>query len=229
MRFAFGEFLLDTEARTLERSGRRVPIEPKAFDLLVYLIEHRERVVSPEEALDVLWRGVSVGPAALSQTVHKVRQAVGDDGAHQVVVHTEHGRGFRFVADVSVDPDRAADSPSRVSRTRLVAGAGVAAVLLVAVVAWLLNRPAADPAPTHALAVLPFVNMSDDPDQEYFADGISEELMNTLVRFEGLRVVGQTSSFSFKGSNADLKTIGKALGSTPRMASTCGRIRITAT
>lgn len=211
MRFAFGEFLLDTEARTLERSGRRVPIAPKAFDLLVYLIEQRERVVSPEEALDALWRGVSVGPGALSQTVHKARQAMGDDGAHQVLVHTEHGRGFRFVADVSVDPDPAADSQSRVSRTRLFAGAGVAAVLFVAVVAWLLNRPAADPTPTHALAVLPFANLSGDPDQEYFADGISEELMNTLVRFEGLRVVGQTSSFSFKGSNADLKTIGKAL------------------
>jgi len=232
MRFAFGEFLLDTEAPTLERRGRRVPIAPKAFDLLVYLIEHRERVVSPEEALDVLWRGVSVGPGALSQTVHKARQAVGDDGEHQVVLRTEHGRGFRFVADVSVvDAPLGATPGSRGARIRWATAAGIAALLLVAAGAWLLGYwPEA--ARAHSLAVLPFENMSGDPGQEYFSDGISEELLNTLTQFEGLKVVGQTSSFSFKGSDADLKEIGEALdvdmiveGSVRKMGN---RVRITA-
>ena len=171
MRFVFGDYELEPEARTLERQGRRIPVEPKVFDLLVYLIEHRERVVSPNELLDALWPGVSVTPAALTRAVQKARQAMGDDGDRQEVLRTEHGHGFRFVADVSV-----ARAPVAIR-----------------------------------LAVLPFANMSEDPDQEYFADGIAEELLNTLVRFEGLQVVGRTSSFSFKNSDADVKAIGEAL------------------
>jgi TolB-like protein/Tfp pilus assembly protein PilF len=171
MRFSFGEYQLDTEARSLQRSGQAVHVEPRAFDLLAYLIEHRERVASPDELLEAVWPGVHVGPAALTGAVRKAREAVGDDGEHQAVLRTKHGHGFRFVAEVFVAPASVA--------TRL--------------------------------AVLPFVNMSEDPDQEYFADGIAEELLNTLVRFEGLQVVGRTSSFSFKNSDADLKAIGKAL------------------
>jgi len=181
MRFSFGEYQLDTEARSLQRSGQAVHVEPKAFDLLAYLIEHRERVASPDELLEALWPSAHVGPAALSAAVHKAREAVGDDGKRQALLRTKHGHGFRFVAETSVVPG--AVTPA-------------------------LPRPNPDQP---SIAVLPFVNMSADPDQEYFADGISEELLNTLVRFEGLQVVGRTSSFSFKNSDADLQTIGKAL------------------
>ena len=104
MRVAFEHVQLDSETRTLEREGQRVAVEPKVFDLLVYLIENRERVASSEELLDTLWPGVSVGPAALSGAVHKARQAVGDDGGQQAVLRTVHGRGFQFVAeDLGID------------------------------------------------------------------------------------------------------------------------------
>jgi TolB-like protein/DNA-binding winged helix-turn-helix (wHTH) protein/Tfp pilus assembly protein PilF len=212
MRFRFGEYRLDTDLRTLQRGDRRVSVEPKVFDLLAYLIEHREHVVSHDELLDALWPGVSVGAAAVSRAVWRARRAVGDDGEHQRVLHTEHGRGFRFVADVCVEPVRpeAAPRPRR-APARWAAAAGLAALLLVAAGSWLLGYwPGA--ARVHSLAVLPFANLSADPAQDYFAHGISEELMNILVRVEGLRVAGQTSSFSFKGSNADLKTIGEVLG-----------------
>ena len=79
MRFAFGEYELEPESRTLQRHGERVPVEPKVFDLFVYLIEHRDRVVSSDELLDALWPGVSVTQAALSRAVQKARQVVGDD------------------------------------------------------------------------------------------------------------------------------------------------------
>jgi TolB-like protein/Tfp pilus assembly protein PilF len=210
MRVAFGQHQLDTEARTLERDGQRVSVEPKVFDLIAYLIRHREHVASSEELLDALWPGVSVGPAALSGALHKARQAVGDDGEHQSVLHTEHGRGFRFVADVFDVP--ATQAAHRRSRARRIAAAGGAALLLAAASFWLLNRSPPEAFSGHSLAVLPFVNMSTDPDQAYFADGIAEELLSTLARFEGLRVVGRTSSFSFRNSDADLKEIGEALG-----------------
>jgi TolB-like protein/DNA-binding winged helix-turn-helix (wHTH) protein/Tfp pilus assembly protein PilF len=234
MRVAFGEYQLDTETRTLQREGRRIPVQSKAFDLLAYLIERRARVVSSDELLDALWPGLHVTPAALSTAVQKARQAVGDDGEHQTVLHTEHGKGFRFVAEVidlstpEADPSvpeadlsasetaqptqEAAQTKPASFRTRIAAVAGIAALLLVVALIWLSQRQTTDQTPGHSLAVLPFVNMSADADQEYFADGISEELLNTLVRFEGLRVVGRTSSFSFKHSDADLKTIGERLG-----------------
>ncbi len=111
MHYAFGEFELDPGLRTLRRRGVEVDIQVKALDVLVYLIEHRAGFVSSEELLDALWPGVSVTPAALSQSVHKARIAVGDDGEHQTVLRTRHGQGFRFVAEVSVDRSAAADVP----------------------------------------------------------------------------------------------------------------------
>ncbi len=213
MRVRFGDCELDTETRTLQRAGRRIRVQSKAFDLLAYLIDRRERVVASDELLDALWPGLHVTPAALSTAVQKARQAVGDDGEHQMVIHTEHGKGFRFVAEVtewSGADEQLLQAPSR-ARIRWVAAAGVVAVLLAAGV-WLLRHFAAERARPHSLAVLPFVNMSADPDQEYFAQGIAEELLNTVAGFEGLRVVGRTSSFSFRQSDADLKTIGEALG-----------------
>jgi DNA-binding winged helix-turn-helix (wHTH) protein len=138
MRIVFGHFRLDSEARTLEREGQRVPVEARVFDLLVYLIEHRDRVASSQELLDALWPGVSVGPAALSGAVHKARQAVSDDGEHQAVLRTVHGRGFQFVAEVSDAPEAEAPPAAHPSRARWIAVAGVAALLLTAAAFWLL-------------------------------------------------------------------------------------------
>ena len=115
-----------------------------------------------------------------------------------------------LVSDVQA-PTADASAARRWTPRRVAAAAGVAALLLGVGAVWLLNREPA-PASAPAIAVLPFANLSDDPNQEYFADGVAEELMNTLMRLEGLRVVGQTSAFAFKGSEADLKTIGEALG-----------------
>ena len=215
MRYAFGEFRLDTEARTLERSGREIRVQARVFDLLVYLIERRERVVPNRELLDALWANVSVGPGALSRAVQKARQIVGDDGERQAVLRTEHGRGFRFVAETSPlgDAPGSTADPSASRRwmpLRTAVAFAVTALLLGAGAVWLLDR-GSGPAPAPAIAVLPFVNLSDDPNQAYFADGISEELMNTLMRLDGLRVIGQTSAFAFRDSDADLKTIGEAL------------------
>ncbi|MCH7869633.1 MAG: winged helix-turn-helix domain-containing protein, partial [Myxococcales bacterium] len=135
MRFVFGGYELEPEARTLQHQGRRIPVEPKIFDVLTYLIEHRERFVSPDELLDAFWSGAHVTPAAVSRTVQKARQAVGDDGEHQTVLRTEYGHGFRFVAEVSVASEAAPQAPIGF-RTRRIAATGVAALLLVAVVAW---------------------------------------------------------------------------------------------
>jgi TolB-like protein/DNA-binding winged helix-turn-helix (wHTH) protein/Tfp pilus assembly protein PilF len=154
MRFAFGEYQLDTEARSLQRSGQAVHVEPKVFDLLAYLIENRGRVASTDELLDALWPEVHVGPAALSNAVRKLREAVGDDGERQAVLQTEHGRGFRFVAEVTdlSPPETAGSESAEVARMPILAELKRRNVFRVAaayaIVAWLLVEVASVVLPT---------------------------------------------------------------------------------
>ena len=144
MRVAFGEYQLDTKTRTLQREDRRIPVQSKAFDLLAYLIERRDQVVSSDELLDALWPGLHVTPAALSTAVQKARQAVGDDGEHQAVLQTEHGKGFRFVAEVTdlTPPETAGSGSAGAIQISLIAELKRRNVFRVAmaygIVAWLL-------------------------------------------------------------------------------------------
>jgi TolB-like protein/DNA-binding winged helix-turn-helix (wHTH) protein/lipoprotein NlpI len=209
MRLAFGEHQLDTEARTLKRGGQGIPVQDKVFDVLAYLIERRERFVSPDELLDALWPGVHVTPAAVSAAVQKARHAVGDDGEHQVVLRTKHGHGFRFVADVCVVAAR--EAPPARSRARFAAAAGVAALLLVAGVVWLLNQPAAEPTPIRSLAVLPFVNMSQDAADQPFTNGIHDDVLTQISKIRDLKVIARTSAERLDPS-LGIQEIGSKLG-----------------
>jgi TolB-like protein/DNA-binding winged helix-turn-helix (wHTH) protein/Tfp pilus assembly protein PilF len=233
MRFKFGEYELDTEARTLQRRGKRIRVQAKVFDLLAYLIEHRERAASIDELLDALWPGVSVTPSALSRAVHKAREAVEDDGERQAVLLTEHGYGFRFVAEVSVLPGVEGKTPVPTGfRARWVATAGVAALLLAVTAVWLLNRPIAELPPIRSIAVLPLANLSGDPEQEYFSDGMTEALISNLAKIGALRVISRTSAMHYKDTRKTLPEIAQELsvdafveGSVVRSGD---RVRITA-
>jgi TolB-like protein len=194
MRFVFGDCELEPEARTLQQRGERIPVEPKVFDLLVYLIERRERVVSSNELLDALWPGVSVTPAALTRTVQKARQAVGDDGERQAVLRTEHGHGFRFVAEVTDVATPAAAAPVPVtSRARIAALAGLVALLVAVAIVWLQSRPVVKPAPGRSVAVLPFANLSQDAAAEPFTNGIYDDILTRISKIHGLKVIARTS------------------------------------
>jgi TolB-like protein/Tfp pilus assembly protein PilF len=213
MRFRFCDYELDTEARTLQKHGQKIRrTQAKVFDLLAYLIEHRQRLVSSEELLQALWPDVNVGPAALSQAVHKAREVVGDDGENQSVLRTEHGRGFQFVAEVSVVAAPEAAPPTTThSRARFAATAGVAVLLLAVTALWLLNEPVAELAPIRSIAVLPLANLSGDPAQEYFADGMTEALISNLARIGALRVISRTSAMHYKDTRKTLPEIAREL------------------
>ena len=105
----FGDFVLDTELFELRQAGERVAVEPQVFDVLRYLIEHRDRVVTKEELLDTVWGDRFVSESALTSRLKSARRAVGDDGRNQQVIRTLHGRGYRFVAEATdVEPGGAA-------------------------------------------------------------------------------------------------------------------------
>jgi adenylate cyclase len=181
--YRFGDCEVDTRLRQIKARGELLEAQPKAFDLLVYLLEHRDRVVDKDELLEHLWSGTVVSDSALTQIVRKARSLAGDDGDRQAVIRTVQRRGFRFVADVQgQDGDATAG-------------------------------PAATPAAVEpSVAVLPFADMSPEHDQEYFCDGMVEEIITELTRVPGLRVAARTSSFAFKHRADDVREIGRRLG-----------------
>jgi TolB-like protein len=191
LRFLFGNHVLDTARRELSRGGEQIELEPQVFDLLVYLLRNRERVVSKDDLLASVWGGRIVSDATLDSRIAAARRAVGDSGAAQTLIRTFARKGARFVGEVREEVKPAAFAPE------IAAESGRPALALP-------DRP--------SIAVLPFANMSGDPEQEYFVDGMVEEIITALSRIGWLVVIARNSSFTYKGQAADVKRVGRELG-----------------
>jgi TolB-like protein/Flp pilus assembly protein TadD len=168
MNYRFADCVLDIDRRELRRPGGSVPLEPQVFELLAYLAAHPDRVITKDEINEAVWKGRIVSDAALSSRISSVRQAIGDDGKHQSLIQTVHGRGFRFLATVTTD---AAPTPASGSGHK--------------------------PRPT--VAVLPFENLSGDPREEYFSDGLTADIIARLARHRWLSVVARNTMAQLKG------------------------------
>ncbi|MGE0387214.1 MAG: winged helix-turn-helix domain-containing protein [Gammaproteobacteria bacterium] len=193
MRFEFSGHTLDAGRRELCRGAVSVAVEPQVFDLLLYLLEHRDRVVGKDELLDAIWHGRIVSESTLASRINAARRAIGDNGGDQRLIRTVARRGFRFVGQAqTLGQAPAAGGPEPPD-------AGAAAARAAATV-----RP--------AIAVLPFVNMSGDPDQEYFSDGITEDLITALSRQRWFMVIARSSSFAYRGRMQNVELIGAELG-----------------
>jgi len=170
-------------------------VEPQVFDLLVYLILNRERVVSRDELLASVWAGRLVSESALNTRIHLARSALGDNGEDQRLIRTFLRKGIRFVGAVREDQGPV----SAVARQ-----AQAVAPETIAVPLSLPDRP--------SIAVLPFANLSSDPQQEYFADGMVDDILAALSRVRWLFVIARQSSFLYKVRAADVQQIGRELG-----------------
>jgi TolB-like protein/cytochrome c-type biogenesis protein CcmH/NrfG len=196
LRFLFEDQVLDAERRELACAGESVALEPQVFDVLLYLLEHRDRVVGKDELFDKVWDGRIVSESTLTSRINAVRRAIRDTGKDQRLLRTVARKGFRFVGDVRVD--RPAASPAPSSRS-----AGQDRDLSR------LALPALDRA---AIAVLPFTNLSGEAEQEYFSDGISEDIITGLSKLRWFYVIARNSSFVYKGKSVHLKQIADELG-----------------
>ncbi|MFT4888848.1 MAG: TolB-like protein/Tfp pilus assembly protein PilF [Pseudohongiellaceae bacterium] len=195
MRFKFNNYILDSKRFELSKDGVAVHAEPQIVALLLLLIENSERMVGKEEINQTVWNGRAVSEAALSSRIKTLRQLLGDDGKAQKVIKTVHSKGFRFVSDVSLLVER--ESTSRQAANEPVANAGEGSI----------NRLAAKPT----IAVLPFANLSDSSEQEYFSDGVTADIINRLSKHKWLNIVARNTSFGFKGKNIDARTLGNEL------------------
>jgi TolB-like protein len=179
LQFFFGDQLIDVERRELRRRGELIALEPQVFDMLVYLVQNRDRVVSKDDLLAAVWGGRIVSDSALSSRITAVRKAIGDTGGEQGLIRTVPRKGFRFIGTVCEEQERA---------------------------------PATSPSPRLSIVALPFVSLSSDPEQEYFADSVTDDLTTDLSRISGAFVIARSTAFTYKGKPIDAKQIGRELG-----------------
>ena len=193
MFYCFDDLSLDTDRRELRRKSELVPIAPQVFDVLQYLIENREQVVSKDDLIKGVWDGRIVSDSALTTRINAARAAIGDSGKEQHVIKTLPRKGFRFIATVR-EQQAAIET----------AAGGAAATPLPSPTLSLPDKP--------SIAVLPFQNMGGDAGQEYFVDGVVEDIITGLSRIKWLFVIARNSTFAYKGRAVDLKQVGRELG-----------------
>ncbi|HEX5211110.1 MAG TPA: winged helix-turn-helix domain-containing tetratricopeptide repeat protein [Pseudolabrys sp.] len=196
MQFIFDDQVLDVARRELKRGLRTIQVEPQVFDLLVYLLQNRERVVSKDDIIASVWGGRIVSDSTLTSRINAARTALGDNGRNQKLIRTIPRKGLRFVGIVrtphdGAEPARASEQPDEGFADSLTAMP-------------LPDRP--------AIAVLPFVNMSGDLEQDYFSDGISEDIITGLSKLRWFFVIARNSSFLYKGQAVPMKKIADDLG-----------------
>jgi TolB-like protein/Tfp pilus assembly protein PilF len=204
--YLFENYALDTDRRELRCGSAPVSVEPQVFDLLAYLIENRHRVVSKDDLLAVIWHGRLVSDSALTSRVNAARGALGDSGNEQRLIKTHLRKGIRFVGAVREE---------REGNTSMPVAAGQPDRALPALAAERApqeRKPALTLPEKPSIAVLPFTNMSDDPQQDYFADGMAEEIITALSRCRWLFVIARNSTFTYKGKSVDVREVGRDLG-----------------
>jgi TolB-like protein len=188
LQFAFEKYVFDLDRRELTCGSEPIAIGPRAFDVLAYLLQNRSRVVSKDDLIDAVWGGRIVSESTLTSHINMVRTAIGDTGEEQRLVRTVARKGYRFVGGVSESDASDPAKPRELSAPTLS----------------LPDRP--------SIAVLPFLNLSGDPAQDYFVDGVVEDIISALSRMSWLFVIARNSSFTYKGRAVDVKQVGRELG-----------------
>jgi TolB-like protein len=193
VRLYFEKLVLDTDRRELRRGEGAVPLQPQVFDLLVYLIENRDRVVTKDDLLEAVWNGRIVSESTLISRINAARRAIGDDGDQQRLIRTIARKGVRFVGEVEERQTvRSSSLPVEKSPTA------------AATTKALADRP--------SIAVLPFTNMSDDAEQDFFVDGITEDLVTALSRIRQFFVIARNATLRYKRELPDVREIAATLG-----------------
>jgi TolB-like protein/DNA-binding winged helix-turn-helix (wHTH) protein len=210
---------IDTGRYEILRDGERVPVEPQVFDLLMLLVENRDRIVTRDEMIERVWKGRIVSEAAISSRIKAARRAIGDDGKAQSMIRTIHRRGVRFVGEVRTEAGDAdgARQPVALPVSPLLRSPSIAAAPQ--------SEPAAPLVPDDGVAgldmslpkrpslvVLPFHLLSGEPAQQVIADGLSLDILTGLARTRWLFVIARGTAFTFRGPSHDAAEVARKLG-----------------
>jgi len=186
VKVVFAGHEIDLRSQELRRAGQAIHVEPQVYDILVHLVRHRDRVVSKDELFETIWNGRIVSEAALSSRINAARKAIGDDGERQELIKTIHRRGFRFVGNIE-EAAVPVDAPAAPAELAI-------------------------PSRKPSIAVMPFGNVSQEPDTDYFSYGLTEDVIRLLARNRWLDVLSRHSAICFRDRDTDPRDIGTALG-----------------
>lgn len=240
--YHFGDFTLDARTGELTRAGQRTPLRDQSLHLLLALLEQPGQLLTREELTLRLWpAGTFVDfDRGLNKVINHLREALGDSAERPRFIETLPRKGYRFISPVTCvdeNADAAAAPNGWRARHRVPMTMMTAAGLVIAVAGgisttrlWLAKRAA--PPPISALAVLPLENLSRDPEQQYFADGLTDALITDLAKMGGARITSRTSVIQYLGTKKTIKQIGRELNVDAIVEGTVthdgNRVRVTA-
>jgi DNA-binding winged helix-turn-helix (wHTH) protein len=176
--FLFEGHRLDVGRRELRRGSEQVMLEPQVFDLIAYLLKNRERVLSKDDLIAAVWDGRIVSDSTLTSRINSARKAVGDSGEEQRLIRTYARKGIRFVGEVEETTERSSPEPETQG----------------------VSSPLAAPRGKPCVAVLPFDNLSSVPEQDYFSDGVTEDIITALSKHRSLLVVARQFDVRAQGT-----------------------------
>jgi TolB-like protein/DNA-binding winged helix-turn-helix (wHTH) protein/Flp pilus assembly protein TadD len=214
--FCIGPWLIRPQLHTIALEGRVRHVEPKAMQVLVYLAEHRDEVVAKERLIRAVWADTFVTDDVLTRCICELRRAFDDDAKEPRVIETIPRSGYRLLASVQAAAPESAARRVWLRRWLIALSGtlGLASIVIALDVGGLrgrLMRPS-PAARIQSLAVLPLENLSRDPEQDYFADGMTEELITDLAKIDALHVISRTSAVHYKRSTKTLPQIAQELG-----------------
>ena len=213
--FTVGDWLVEPDLDRITRDSGSTSLRPQVMELLVFLARQDGQVARTEDLLDNLWAGKFVTDGTLYNCVGELRQALADGEAGQKYIETIPKKGYRLVVPVTgldEPPGRGESKADGAGSKVSFAIASFVVALLAIAGTWVVSEKNGSPtAAGNSIAVLPFVDLSESKDQEYFGDGVAEEILNMLAQVKGLRVTARTSSFQFKAQNLDVRAIGESL------------------
>lgn len=225
--FFVGDWLVDPAALRLAREDYEVKIEPKVMEVLLCLVQNAGQVVSRQDIESAVWQDIIVGYDSLGSTIIKLRKAFNDDSRSPSIIETVPKKGYRLIPPIrqvsvrdstqQVNTDTVSSGQKPVQHNNLVV-IGVVAILIVIAAVFLFvkgNKTTPEDKDVRAsiptLAVLPFKNLSNDPQQDYFSDGIASDLITDLSKITGIAVIARNSTFAYKNSDVDVRHLSKEL------------------
>jgi DNA-binding winged helix-turn-helix (wHTH) protein/TolB-like protein len=210
--YCFDVFMVDPETWRLSRHGEEIHLEPVVLKLLIYLIANRDRLVTRDELMDTVWGDTVISESALTKAVARLRKALDDDSATHRYLETVRTQGYRFVAEVDeIERPDGADSPylDKQRRARILMGAAAAVVMLVFVTVFWARAPE---EAIGSLAVLPLSNLTGDPEQDYYVDGLQDLLVTELSQLSDLRITSRQSTRRYRDTELSTADIAAELG-----------------
>ncbi len=218
--YRFDDFVVDAEAWQLSRGGQEIHLKPMVLELLIYLIANRGRLVTRQELMDSVWSDTVISESAVTKAAARLRKALGDNSATHRYLETVRSRGYRFVGDVE-EIKHSGHSGVPLQRTyagtqsrALIAGFVTIVLLIILAVFW-LRVPQHETLPAEdirSLAVLPLSNLTGNPEQDYYVDGLQDLLITELSQLPGLRITSRQSTKRYRGSELPTTGIAAELG-----------------